>query len=248
MNATIAGGLSAKLGPRTGLTARIISSGGLPYTTNLFIDYDYNKSGSLGSSISTLVDQSGNGNNATQSTIANQPIVSVGANGNFGGLFGGVSSELLTPILNFAALIPSGDFTVFLVQQQPVNNAMTCSFGTSTQDMRAYLAYQNAFFFDAPGMDRITTSQPMGWNTGFHVVTLERNSNVVSIAVDGITLINGNATHPISGTSLIHIGSDASTTFFSGTNQRFLFYTESTTTVSKTSLINTYLKSLYGTP
>lgn len=91
----------------SGNTNNIASAGTGPCVLKLYAD---NISGVVTDPVATWPDKSGNGNDATQGTPANQPVLAAGPNGKLAALFDGVDDFLAT-----AALGINRPVTVFCV-------------------------------------------------------------------------------------------------------------------------------------
>lgn len=161
--------------------------------------------GSDNAYVVTAYRQDGSANDATQATAAEQPLIVSGAAMLDGPRF--IGSQFFQ-ISSVAASEFTDGSNVQVVVDAALDggyNARTFSF--NTDEFGAYLQYSGTLYWDAPTTGgRISGSQPAGYNTGYHITSLERAGTASKIRIDGTEEVTGTVGSSISGTSNFIIG------------------------------------------
>lgn len=175
--------------------------------------------------IVTWYDQSGNGNDATQSTTTEQPrivnagVVEVADNGLPALLNQGVADNL-----EMDTGIALSDFSAFYVVDHSV-------FGSSTSWMSSeagsdYFRYdETRFNLDAGGVDNgfITTDSTLVVDTDY-LISTSRASNVLSFSINGTTQTNTDTNSGSFGVKKIFRRGTNTTQTLNGFAQEFILY------------------------
>lgn len=229
----------------------------LPVTSGLVQHLDAGSITSVsdGSPISTWLDLSGGGNDATQASSTSRPVY-VASNPLFNGYaavhFDGINDYLNLPS-GTSCPINVGNFTLFVVAK--FDNATDTQYltsGTNTTDnARLRIIVEGALSGD-PFAWRVgdsswnTVTYPS--NTVAHIFTVTCGTGTVEGFLDGNTagtMSNGSTAKP----SAFHIGTNggASSSFFTGDIAEFVLYN---TALSQTNIdaMNNYLAAKYFTP
>ena len=170
-------------------------------------------------------DQSGNSNDATQTTTAKQPqIVSSGAviveNGKPAVEFDGVS-EFMN--VNFQGNTNSAMLASLVMRQDSTSNG-NVSLGGS--DLNLWTDYSNVIYYDNGNQssNRLSVSSPSGWDNNQHLVTAYSTGSNQYIIVDGSQLATKSITTSTNA-SFLKIGeTNVTSANFGGAIQEIVVY------------------------
>ncbi len=218
--------------------------------SNLFVHYDSRDIEVTGTNVTQLNDQTDNGHNAVQATVADQPSL-VADDSDFNGMpsvsFDGADSVMATAAFSEEQAQPN---TYIMVFKAANTFAGTFFDGIATQK-------KNTFFIDLQGSAPINpwTVQAEGGkavksaiasDTDVHIVVLRLNTSSTTGYLDGVTLFNNVDPGDDEITGLT-FGSEDDETLHKGFKMpSFLMYNRLLTD-PEVNFIGKYLSDLYGT-
>lgn len=175
-------------------------------------------------SVVTWYDQSGNGNDFTQGTSANQPAYVASGIGSVPSLqYDGSNDTIEKASTNLLTLFSTNQGTWFVVQQQDGsqtnNTTLFCDPAGAT--FRVHATYSNTLYFDfasTGGTGRISAAQPTGWDGSNRIVEGYRaTGGTQELLENGNSLVSASRSATLgSDTAVFIIGNDASGDYLKG--------------------------------
>jgi Alpha-L-arabinofuranosidase B, catalytic len=195
--------------------------------------------------VSIWYDQSGNGLNATQSTVASQPIICTGTLNKMAGrlTLQFTGSNYLSTATSSA--LPSGSASRTMDVVAQVTNISgwygAYEWGATSTAASSGIEVGNQFGFHGYGIDAVASVTA---DTNPHVETVTYNGSTISLDVDGVSKTTGNANvgyNTTSGTSLV-IGKTLDNHYLIGNESEAVIYARVLDSVSRSAIENKQLQ------
>jgi len=220
-----------------------------PPTTSLalWLRADVGTSGSTnGSPVSSWLDQSGNGLNATMATASRQPVLATGAlNGKPVVRFNGAQSLVLSRVLS-----PTR-FSVFVVGKNSMpTETFSMIMGPGGSSANNQLRWENGSqaLLVGTGNNLPIVTANTGNTRAYHALSARYDGATMTVYRDGNAVSSSPTSFSTTGTwDLFQIGAWYSTYFMQGDVAEILFYTSALSETDR-GTANGYLRSKYALP
>jgi len=213
-------------------------------------------SGTDGTAVSAWADSGGGGYNLAQATSGNKPVIRVSAvNSHRAVEFDGVNDFLSVSLVPPSALGTTTASAAFIVMKQAgTQNQNTALSTDNTTPINVFASYSDSLIYDnagTSGSQRLSVSQPVGWDDAWHIIECHRSGTSMSILVDGVSIGTGSGNgvnFSQSGTFNLYIGSYLGVAvWFKGQIAEVRVYNGDKDSTSSSN-IRGALKTTYGTP
>ena len=182
--------------------------------------------------VKTWYDQSGNGNDATQTTAANQPKIydsSTGVvteNGKPAVQFNGSNNLLSVSVTSSDIITTNAENTLLAVINQDAASDTNALVSMASPRFVAYTDFLGTLYYDAGNntTNRLGVAIPIGWDDSQHLLFFSSSLALQQICVDGTQLASDSSQSTIaSGSANLDIG-QYNTQFIGGMVQELVLY------------------------